>query len=99
MSERGNTTHGPRLDDELKHETQSIVQGHGPSHVEEFRQTEPLPDDTDDQETQAASGIDGRFVGADDPIVHRAPVHADGPPPADAPSSAGESQADEEKER
>lgn len=87
MSERGNTTHNPRLDDELAHETQSIVQGHGPSHVEEFRQTEPLPDDTDDAETQAASGIDGGLVDADDPIVHRTPTHGDA-----APAASGEEE-------
>ena len=73
MSERGNTTHNARLDDELKHEAQSIVQGHGPSHVEEFRQTEPLPDDTDDAETLEASGMDGGLIDAEDPIVHRSP--------------------------
>ncbi|RWZ53074.1 hypothetical protein ELQ90_03885 [Labedella phragmitis] len=77
MSERGNTTHSARLDEELKHETQSIVQGHGPSHVEEFRQTEPLPDDTDDAEVLEASGVDGGFIDADDPIVHRSPAGAD----------------------
>jgi hypothetical protein len=59
MIERGNTTHGPRQDEELKHEAQPFVQGHGPSHVEEWRQTEPMPDDTDDVETVVASGIDG----------------------------------------
>jgi hypothetical protein len=59
MIERGNTTHGPRQDEELKHEAQSFVQGHGPSHVEEWRQTEPMPDDTDDVEAVIASGIDG----------------------------------------
>jgi len=77
MSERGNTKHGPRLDDELAHESQSLVQGHGPSHVEEFRQTEPLPDDTDDAETVAASGLDGGLVDAEDPIVHRSPSEGD----------------------
>lgn len=77
MSERGNTTHSARLDEEMTHETQSIVQGHGPSHVEEFRQTEPLPDDTDDAEVQEASGMGGGFVDAEDPIVHRSPAGAE----------------------
>jgi hypothetical protein len=77
MSERGNTTHSARLDEEMKHETQSIVQGHGPSHVEEFRQTEPFPNDTDDAEVQEASGMDGGFIDAEDPIVHRSPTRAD----------------------
>ncbi|WIB15945.1 hypothetical protein DEJ34_02100 [Curtobacterium sp. MCPF17_050] len=65
MSERGNTTHNPELDDQLAHEAQSIVQGHGSNaHVEEFRQSEPVPDDTDDAETVQASGYDGDLEGA-----------------------------------
>ena len=53
--ERGNTKHGPRLDEEMEQETRGMVQGHGGSpHVESFRETEPLPDDTDSAETQDA---------------------------------------------
>ncbi|OII09018.1 hypothetical protein [Curtobacterium sp. MCBA15_008] len=64
MTDRGNTTHRPELDEQLAHEAQSIVQGHGSnSHVEEFRQSEPVPDDTDDAETVAASGYDGAVEG------------------------------------
>ncbi|WP_205781411.1 hypothetical protein [Planctomonas deserti] len=58
MSERGNTTHGFNLDDELQQEEQAIIQGHRPGHVEDFRQTEPLPDDTDSDEVNEASGLD-----------------------------------------
>ena len=62
MTERGNTTHRPELDEQLAHEAQSIVQGHGSNaHVEEFRQSEPVPDDTDGPETLAASGYDGEL--------------------------------------
>ncbi|PZF57680.1 hypothetical protein DEJ23_05915 [Curtobacterium sp. MCSS17_008] len=65
MTDRGNTTHGPELDDQLAHEAQSIVQGHGSNaHVEEFRQSEPVPDDTDDAETVTASGYDGALEGS-----------------------------------
>jgi hypothetical protein len=64
MSDRGNTTHRPELDEQLAHEAQSIVQGHGSnSHVEEFRQSEPVPDDTDGAETLRASGYDGEIEG------------------------------------
>ncbi|WP_416264488.1 hypothetical protein ACNANV_02310 [Curtobacterium flaccumfaciens pv. flaccumfaciens] len=64
MTERGNTTHRPELDEQLAHEAQSIVQGHGSNaHVEEFRQSEPVPDDTDSPETVAASGYDGELEG------------------------------------
>ncbi|GAB3617659.1 hypothetical protein GCM10027416_22160 [Okibacterium endophyticum] len=64
MSERGNSTHGPRQDDEMKYEAQPIVQGHGQSHVEEWRQSEPMPDDTDSDEIVAASGVDGEEADA-----------------------------------
>ena len=86
MSERGNTTHGPRQDEELKHEAQSFVQGHGPSHVEEWRQTEPMPDDTDDAEVVAASGIDGEERDAGDTVSDPA---ASGRTDAAAPTDAG----------
>jgi hypothetical protein len=64
MTERGNTTHRAELDEQLAHEAQSIVQGHGSNaHVEEFRQSEPVPDDTDAPETVTASGYDGELEG------------------------------------
>jgi hypothetical protein len=54
MAERGNTTHGPTLDDKMKQETQGMVQGNQPAHAEELRETEPFPDDTDPTEVQEA---------------------------------------------
>jgi hypothetical protein len=54
MAERGNTTHGSNLDDQMKHETQGMVRGNKPAHAEEFRETEPFPDDTDPAEVQEA---------------------------------------------
>lgn len=53
-AQRGNTKHGPQLDDQMEQETRGMVQGHGSSHAEPFRETEPLPDDTDDQTTERA---------------------------------------------
>jgi hypothetical protein len=38
--------HGPRLDDEMKHETEGLVRGDGPSHAEEFTDPEPVDTDT-----------------------------------------------------
>ncbi|REE96310.1 DUF2795 domain-containing protein [Thermomonospora umbrina] len=38
---RDSSKHGPRLDDEMQHETQGMVRGGGPTHTEEWRQTEP----------------------------------------------------------
>lgn len=54
MIERGSNKHGPHIDDEMKHEIDGVLKGGRPAHVEEWRQTEPFPDDTDDEEVQAA---------------------------------------------
>lgn len=54
MAERGNTKHGSELDDQMKHEAQAAVHGNQPPHAEEFRETEPFPDDTDPAEVQEA---------------------------------------------
>lgn len=54
MVERGNTKHGSELDDQMKHETQALRQGSRSGHAEEFRETEPFPDDTDSQEVRDA---------------------------------------------
>ena len=53
-SQRGNMKRGPQLDDQLEQETRGMVQGHGSPHAEPFRETEPLPDDTDDQDVERA---------------------------------------------
>jgi hypothetical protein len=54
MAERGNTTHGPHLDDKMKQETQGAVKGNQPAHAEEWRESEPFPDDTDPAEVREA---------------------------------------------
>jgi len=53
-TQRGNTKHGPQLDEQMEQETRGMVQGHGSPHAEPFRETEPLPDDTDDASTERA---------------------------------------------
>lgn len=53
-AQRGNTKHGPNLDEQLEQESRGMVQGHGAPHAEPFRETEPLPDDTDAPEVQEA---------------------------------------------
>ena len=53
-SQRGNTKHGPQLDEQMEQETRGMVQGHGNPHAEPFRETEPLPDDTDARSTEDA---------------------------------------------
>lgn len=37
--------HGPKLDDEIGHETQGMVRGGHPTHAEEFKETEPFSND------------------------------------------------------
>jgi len=69
MSEQGSNRHNPMLDDELKHEAQAIIQGHGPSHVEEGRQSVGYPDDTDSAEVEAASGITGELRESADDVT------------------------------
>ncbi|MCD1146025.1 hypothetical protein LQU92_12395 [Kocuria sp. LUK] len=54
MVERGSTKHGAELDEQMKHEVQSEVDGVQPDHVEEHRQTEAWVDETDDPEVRAA---------------------------------------------
>ena len=54
-AQRGNATHGQDLDEQLEQESRGIVQGApGAAHAEPFRETEPLPDDTDDPEVESA---------------------------------------------
>lgn len=55
MAERGNTTHGPNLDDKMKQETQGLIKGNKPTRVEEGRETEPFADETDSEEVQEAA--------------------------------------------
>jgi hypothetical protein len=54
MVERGSDKHGPALDDQMKHEDQGLIQGRKPGHAEEFRETEPFPDETDSPEVLEA---------------------------------------------
>ncbi|WP_198679368.1 DUF2795 domain-containing protein [Thermomonospora amylolytica] len=39
---RDSAKRGPRVDDELKHETEGMVRGGGPTHAEEWKQPEPF---------------------------------------------------------
>lgn len=41
--QRGSDKHGPRLDEQQKHETQGLVRGNGPTHAEEWKEPEALP--------------------------------------------------------
>lgn len=43
--ERGSDKHGPRQDEELKHETEGLVRGRRSSHAEEWKDPEPSGED------------------------------------------------------
>ncbi|MFD8560700.1 DUF2795 domain-containing protein [Streptosporangium canum] len=43
-AERGSAKHGPRVDDEQKHETQGVVHGSGPAHTEEWTDPQGIVD-------------------------------------------------------
>lgn len=45
MSEKSDK-HGPRLDEQLRRETEALVRGGGPGHVEPGRDPEPVETDT-----------------------------------------------------
>lgn len=64
-AQRGNTTHGPRTDEQLEQEARGMVQGHGAPHAEPFRESEPLPEDTDDPEVERAFEHDASDDAAD----------------------------------
>lgn len=56
MAERGNSTHGRRMDEEMKHETQNLTRNAVPEHNQVWRNPEPVADDTDSAEVQAVMG-------------------------------------------
>ena len=76
MIERGSDKHGPHLDDQMKHESEGAMKGRQAAHAEEFRQTEPFPDDTDDVETRAAMERD---LGPDAGVQESASEGPEGP--------------------
>ncbi|MFI6740728.1 DUF2795 domain-containing protein [Nonomuraea sp. NPDC050451] len=43
MEQRGSDKHGPRLDDQQKHETEGMVRGGGTTHAEEWKEPEAMP--------------------------------------------------------
>ncbi|MEV8636795.1 DUF2795 domain-containing protein [Streptosporangium sp. NPDC051023] len=47
-AERGSAKHGPRVDEERKHEVEGTVRGGGPTHAEEWLDPEPIRD-TDEE--------------------------------------------------
>jgi len=76
-SQRGNTKHGPQLDDQMEQETRGMVQGHGSAHAEPFRETEPLPDDTDDSSVESVFSNDQEGEHATDADEHASEARTD----------------------
>lgn len=78
MAERGNTTHGPNLDDQLKHETQALVHGNRPARAEDWREAESVDDADDtpdgDQPVYVREGSQAEGSGGDDNDGLTAPV-------------------------
>jgi hypothetical protein len=67
--ERTTQKHNPRVDDELKHETEPLVRSGAESHVEEFREQEA----PGDYEPEARYGVDDAAWGSlgPDPVSAR----------------------------
>lgn len=57
--ERGNSKHGPRLDDEMRREVEGTVQGTAGSRVQEWRQPEPAGEDQPEPTTVPAGETRG----------------------------------------
>ncbi|MGN9845385.1 DUF2795 domain-containing protein [Nonomuraea sp. H19] len=43
MEQRGSDKHGPRLDEQQKHEDEGLVRGGGTTHAEEWKEPEAMP--------------------------------------------------------
>lgn len=51
--------HGPRLDEELKHETEGLVRGGGPTHADPGHDPEPVETDAGRDPTAAGAAREG----------------------------------------
>ena len=79
MAERGNTTHGPHVDDQMKHETQGLVQGGHPTRAEDWRETETIDDGVDLEPGNAPDHDSGIDPGAGSGAASGAGDESDGP--------------------
>lgn len=96
MPERGSSKHGPRQDDELRHETDGMIRSNKPSNRAEWRDPEPPADDDPQprgwQQSPATPQPDHsgshseRDVASDQ---HVAGSRATGGRPGDEPSTTG----------
>lgn len=82
-SQRGSSKHGPQLDEQMEQESRGMVQGHGSAHAEPFRETEPLPDDTDDPSVERAFSNDERGEHATEADAQGADARASAQPDGD----------------
>lgn len=57
MAEKS-SKHGPRLDEQLRHETEGLVRGRGPTHAEQGNEPEPVETDAGRDPTAVGSARD-----------------------------------------
>jgi hypothetical protein len=55
--QRGSDKHGPREDEQLKHDLQGMLRGNRPSRVEEWHDPEPPADDDPELHDPRAPGV------------------------------------------
>lgn len=88
MAERGSSKHGPILDEKMQQETRGLRNAAQSPHVEDWRETEPVPDETDSPEVQAAfdRGRDGeRTVDGKGDSLAGSPADVDDPEAGEEP--------------
>ncbi|HEX5741118.1 MAG TPA: hypothetical protein VFY17_06130 [Pilimelia sp.] len=67
--ERGSTKHGPRLDDEMRHEVDGVIKGGlGGGRAEEYREPEPAGDDQPQPHSMPAGVENARMPTSDRPV-------------------------------
>ncbi|GAA1347006.1 hypothetical protein [Arthrobacter roseus] len=80
MAERGSTTNGPALDDELKHESQGLIQGNHPTRAEDWREAETVEDDLENTPDPVSEGIGSVTDTSDKKDVEASDITSQGGP-------------------
>ena len=58
--DRGNSKHGPRMDEQLEHELQGTLRGNRSSRAEEWRDPEPPADDDPENDIRPETTAEAR---------------------------------------
>ena len=81
MEQRGSSKHGPRLDEEMEQETETITRSGQPPHTEEWRETEPFDEGhletalPEDEAPAAPPGMTAADVERRSDIARHLPPH------------------------